>query len=216
MQPATHYATAKSYASLPKDRSLAQGNFFHFVAGSERIMKGVDAPIIPVNLDGVWGSIFSFERGRFLWKVPRRIPYSVTVSFGSATASDSTAPSIRAAVQELHTDAFARRKRSMKTLDRAFVRAARQRPWQFFMADGKTPQVSFASALTKTVFIARRLRREIGEQPMVGLLLPPSVGGALTNYALMLMGRHAGKSELHVNQRHHCRSRKLPSVESTW
>ncbi len=24
---------------------------------------------------------------------------------------------------------------------------------------------------------------------MVGLLLPPSVGGALTNYALMLMGR---------------------------
>ncbi len=24
---------------------------------------------------------------------------------------------------------------------------------------------------------------------MIGLLLPPSVGGALTNYALMLMGR---------------------------
>ncbi len=34
-------------------------------------MKGVDVPIIPVNLDGVWGSIFSFERGRFLWKIPR-------------------------------------------------------------------------------------------------------------------------------------------------
>ena len=165
------------------------GQLLPFRRGLERIMKGVDAPIIPVNLDGVWGSIFSFERGRFLWKVPRRIPYSVTVSFGSAMASDSTAPSIRAAVQELHTDAFARRKRSMKTLDRAFVRSARQRPWQFFMADGKTPQVSFASALTKTVFIARRLHREIGEQPMVGLLLPPSVGGALTNYALMLMGR---------------------------
>lgn len=165
------------------------GQLLPFRRGLERIMKSVDAPIIPVNLDGVWGSIFSFERGRFLWKVPRRIPYSVTVSFGSAMASDSTAPSIRAAVQELHTDAFARRKRSMKTLDRAFVRAARQRPWQFFMADGKTPKVSFASALTKTVFIARRLRREIGEQPMVGLLLPPSIGGALTNYALMLMGR---------------------------
>jgi acyl-[acyl-carrier-protein]-phospholipid O-acyltransferase/long-chain-fatty-acid--[acyl-carrier-protein] ligase len=165
------------------------GQLLPFRRGLERIMKGVDAPIIPVNLDGVWGSIFSFERGRFLWKVPRRIPYSVTVSFGSAMASDSTAPSIRAAVQELHTDAFARRKGSMKTLDRAFVRAARQRPWQFFMADGKTPKVSFGSALTKTVFIAGRLRKLVGEQPMVGLLLPPSVGGALTNYALMLMGR---------------------------
>jgi acyl-[acyl-carrier-protein]-phospholipid O-acyltransferase/long-chain-fatty-acid--[acyl-carrier-protein] ligase len=46
-------------------------------------MKDVHVPIIPVNLDGMWGSIFSFERGRFLWKVPRRIPYSVTVSFGN-------------------------------------------------------------------------------------------------------------------------------------
>ncbi len=165
------------------------GQLLPFRRGLERIMKGVDAPIIPVNLDGVWGSIFSFERGRFLWKVPHRIPYSVTVSFGAAMASDSTAPSIRAAVQELHTDAFARRKRSMKTLDRAFVRAARQRPWQFFMADGKTPRVSFGSALTKTVYIAGRLRKVVGEEPMVGLLLPPSVGGALTNYALMLMGR---------------------------
>jgi len=79
----------------------------------------------------------------------------------------------------------------MKPLDRAFVHTARQRPWQFFMADGKTPKVSFGSALVKTVYIARRLQPQIGEQPMIGLLLPPSVGGALTNYALMLTGRVA-------------------------
>ena len=57
------------------------------------------------------------------------------------------------------------------------------------MADGKTPNVTFGSALIKTMYIARRLRSQIGEQPMVGILLPPSVGGALTNYALMLLGR---------------------------
>jgi len=38
----------------------------------------------PVALDGVWGSIFSFQKGRFLWKLPRRIPYRVTVNFGKA------------------------------------------------------------------------------------------------------------------------------------
>jgi acyl-[acyl-carrier-protein]-phospholipid O-acyltransferase/long-chain-fatty-acid--[acyl-carrier-protein] ligase len=165
------------------------GQLLPFRRGLERIMKGVQAPIIPVNLDGVWGSIFSFERGRFLWKMPQRIPYGVTVSFGAPMASDSTAIAIRAAVQELQAEASHRRKPHMQTLDRAFVRAARQRPFQFFMADGKTPHVSFGSALTKTMYVARRLRRQIGEQPMVGLLLPPSVGGALTNYALMLMGR---------------------------
>ena len=165
------------------------GQLLPFRHGLERIMKGVDVPIIPVNLDGVWGSIFSFERGRFLWKLPRRIPYRVTVSFGRPMPPTSTAAEVRAEVQELQAAAFEMRKPHMETLDRAFVRTARQRPWQFFMADGKTPRVSFGSALLKAVYIARRLRRQIGQQPMIGLLLPPSVGAALTNYALMLMGR---------------------------
>jgi acyl-[acyl-carrier-protein]-phospholipid O-acyltransferase/long-chain-fatty-acid--[acyl-carrier-protein] ligase len=121
--------------------------------------------------------------------MPRRIPYRVTVSFGNPMPPTSTAVEVRSAVQELQATAFETRKSSMKTLDRAFLRTARQRPWRFFMADGKTPRVSFGSALNKTVYISRRLWRHIGEQPMVGVLLAPSVGGALTNYALMLMGR---------------------------
>src|SRR5579863_3537813 len=165
------------------------GQMLPFRRGMERIMKGVDAPIVPVNLDGVWGSIFSFERGRFLWKIPRRIPYPVTVSFGTPMPPTSSALTVRAAVQELQAEAFRERKHRMRTLDRAFVRTARRFPLRFMMADGKTPRVSFFSALTKTIFIARRLRPAIGDRQMIGLLLPPSVGGALTNYALTLLGR---------------------------
>jgi acyl-[acyl-carrier-protein]-phospholipid O-acyltransferase/long-chain-fatty-acid--[acyl-carrier-protein] ligase len=167
------------------------GQLLPFRRGLERIMKGVEAPIIPVNLDGVWGSIFSFERGRFLWKMPRRIPYPVTVSFGQPMPPASPGIAVRRAVQELQAEAFQQRKRRMRTLDRAFVRTARRFPLRFMMADGKTPRVTFGSALTKAVYIARRLRPLIGEQQMVGLLLPPSVGGALTNYALMMLGRIA-------------------------
>jgi acyl-[acyl-carrier-protein]-phospholipid O-acyltransferase / long-chain-fatty-acid--[acyl-carrier-protein] ligase len=170
------------------------GQMLPFRRGLERIMKDVAVPIIPVNLDGVWGSIFSFERGRFLWKMPHHIPYHVTVSFGKPMPHTSTAIELRAAVQELQAVAFEARKPRMRALDRAFVHTARLHPLQFFMADGKTPRVSFASALGKTVYIARRLRRQVAristnDQPMIGLLIPPSVGGALTNYALMLMGR---------------------------
>jgi acyl-[acyl-carrier-protein]-phospholipid O-acyltransferase / long-chain-fatty-acid--[acyl-carrier-protein] ligase len=167
------------------------GQMLPFRRGLERIMKGVAVPIIPVNLDGVWGSIFSFDRGRFLWKMPRRIPYPVTVSFGKPMPSTATAVELRRAVQELQADAFQQRKGRMTTLDRSFVRTARRFPFRFMMADGKTPKVTFGSALTKTIYIARRLRKQIGERPMVGMLLPPSVGGALTNYALMLLGRVA-------------------------
>src|SRR5262249_15604190 len=51
------------------------GQMLPFRKGMERIIRGVNAPIIPVNLHGVWGSIFSFEREKFLWKAPRRMPY---------------------------------------------------------------------------------------------------------------------------------------------
>ncbi len=120
------------------------GQLLPFRRGLERIMKGVDVPIIPVNLDGVWGSIFSFERGRFLWKMPRRIPYPVTVSFGKPMPPTSTAiAGARARCRSCRPRHSQRRKRRMKTLDRAFVRTARRHPLRFMMADGKTPRVSF-------------------------------------------------------------------------
>jgi acyl-[acyl-carrier-protein]-phospholipid O-acyltransferase/long-chain-fatty-acid--[acyl-carrier-protein] ligase len=165
------------------------GQLLPFRRGLERIMKDVDVPIIPVSLDGIWGSIFSFERGRFLWKMPRHIPYPVTVTFGQHMPSTSTALEVRSEVQELQAAAFERRRQGMRTLDRSFVRSARLHPFRFMMADGKYPKVSFGSALVKTMFIAGRLKQKIGREPMVGILLPPSVGGALTNYALMLLGR---------------------------
>jgi len=163
------------------------GQLLPFRRGFERIMKGISVPIVPVNLDGVWGSIFSFDRGRFLWKTPRQIPYSVTVSFGTPMAANSTAAEVRRAVQELQSEAFSLRKQSMTTLDASFVHSARLHPMRFMMADGRTPKVRFGSALIKTVFLARRLRKYWAGQEMVGILLPPSVGGALVNYAASLL-----------------------------
>src|SRR5208282_633608 len=97
------------------------GQLLPFRRGFERIMKDVDAPIIPICLDGVWGSIFSFEKGRFLWKVPRYFPYPVTVCFGKPMPPDSTPFAVRQAVQELNTLAWEHRKSKMLTLHRSFV-----------------------------------------------------------------------------------------------
>ena len=165
------------------------GELLPFRRGLERILKGVDAPIIPVNLDQVWGSIFSFEKGRFLWKLPRRIPYPVTVSYGPPLPPTATAAEVRQAVQELHSEAFQHRKEQMRTLHRAFLHTARRHPFRFLMADGRVPRLGFGAALTRTVFLARRLRKVWQGQKMVGILLPPSVPGALVNFAALLMGK---------------------------
>jgi len=165
------------------------GQMLPFRHGFERIMKGVDAPIIPVHLDNVWGSIFSFEGGRFLWKMPRRIPYPVTVSFGTPMPSDATAPEVRQAVQELQTAAYSHRKKRMKPLGRLFLETARRHPFRFAMADARVPKMRFHEARTRTVFLARRLRPLWKDERMVGILLPPSVPAALVNFAAVLSGK---------------------------
>ena len=174
---------------FPEGQMTRIGQMLPFRRGMERIVKGVEVPIIPVNLGGVWGSIFSFERGRFLWKLPHRIPYPVTVTFGKPMPTETSAQEVRQAVQELGAEAYKFRKRYMRTLHRSFVHTARRHPFRFAMADGRTPKVTFGKALTSTVFLARRLRSVWVEQDMVGLLLPPSVPGALINLAALLMGK---------------------------
>ena len=165
------------------------GQLLPFRRGFERIMEGVEAPIVPVALDGVWGSIFSFEKRRFVWKWPRRIPYPVTVSFGQPMPPTATASEIRQVVQELLASAWPERRRNMRPLHRAFVRSARRHPFRFAMADSQSTRLRFGSALVKAVYLARRLKKGWAGQKMVGLLLPPSVPGALVNFASMLLGK---------------------------
>jgi acyl-[acyl-carrier-protein]-phospholipid O-acyltransferase/long-chain-fatty-acid--[acyl-carrier-protein] ligase len=181
------------------------GHLLPFRRGFERIMKNVEAPIIPVALDGVWGSIFSFERGRFLWKFPHRRGRPITINYGKPMPHNSTPFEVRQTVQELMAEAWTYRKTGMKTLHRAFVRTARKHPFRFAMADAHNKKVNFISALMRTIFLARRLekiwesgntsplskQRNVGavQSEMVGLLLPPSVPGALVNFAAMLCGK---------------------------
>jgi acyl-[acyl-carrier-protein]-phospholipid O-acyltransferase / long-chain-fatty-acid--[acyl-carrier-protein] ligase len=165
------------------------GQMLPFRRGMERIMKGVDAPIVPVNLDGVWGSIFSFERGRFLWKLPRSIPYPVTVSFGASMPPTSTTFEVRQAVQNLQTEAYRHHKKRMSTLHRELVSTAHRHPFRFAMGDKRRPRMKWGSALLASVLLARRLRKVWAGQEMVGILLPPSVPGALVNFAATLSGK---------------------------
>jgi acyl-[acyl-carrier-protein]-phospholipid O-acyltransferase/long-chain-fatty-acid--[acyl-carrier-protein] ligase len=79
------------------------GELLEFHRGFERIMKGNSAPIVPVALVGVWGSIFSFEGGKFFWKWPKRFPYHVTVRYGKNLPPTATPDEVRLAVDNLIT-----------------------------------------------------------------------------------------------------------------
>ena len=76
-------------------------------------MKDVDAPIIPVALDGVLGSATSFEHGQ-MRRLPARMPHPVTVSFGAPMPSTASPVQVREAVQALIADAWQHRRARME------------------------------------------------------------------------------------------------------
>lgn len=95
------------------------GGLRPFRRGFEHLMKGIattgnsvpsadngsakpaSAPIVPVSLTGLWGSLFSFSGGKFLWKKPGKVPRRVCVRFGKPLAATATAEEAQKAVEAL-------------------------------------------------------------------------------------------------------------------
>ena len=165
------------------------GQMLRFRKGFERIIKGLSAPVIPVHLDRVWGSVFSFAGGSLFFKVPRRLPYPVTVSFGAPLPSSSGANAVRQAVSALGAEAFRLRLAELPPLGLAFARAAKRRRFRPALADSGKEQVSFAGALLKSLALGEALRARLPGTAPVAVLLPPCVGAAVANLAVVLEGR---------------------------
>jgi acyl-[acyl-carrier-protein]-phospholipid O-acyltransferase/long-chain-fatty-acid--[acyl-carrier-protein] ligase len=165
------------------------GHLLPFKRGLERIVGGSEVPIIPVHLDRVWGSIFSFKDGRFFWKRPSLLPHPVTVSFGAPLPPSATTYQVRQAVQELGSEAARHRRRPGDLLHGKFIRMAKRRWLSFCMADTTGVELTFGRALIAARLMASWLRRNTTDQRMIGVLLPASAGGALANIAIALAGK---------------------------
>jgi acyl-[acyl-carrier-protein]-phospholipid O-acyltransferase/long-chain-fatty-acid--[acyl-carrier-protein] ligase len=167
------------------------GNLLPFRRGFERMVEGLDVPVIPVYLDRVWGSVFSFKRGKFFWKLPERLPYPVTVSFGTPLPSTVTAAEARLAIMELGSEAMVHRRRPSDLLHAAFMRSAKRSWRRPAMADSTGRKLTYGRALVGALLVGRAITRRAAGQEMVGLLLPSSVGGALANIGALCAGKVA-------------------------
>ena len=63
---------------FPEGGLSRTGQVQAFKPGMMKILQDTTAPVIPVFLEGLWGSIFSFKGGKFFWKWPERIPYPMS------------------------------------------------------------------------------------------------------------------------------------------
>ena len=165
------------------------GILLSFKSGFEHIVKGSNYPIIPVYLGGAWGSIFSYYHGKVFWRLPLSFPYPVTILFGKPLPATASSADVRQPVLELSCDYFADRKAARRPLGEHFIRTARENWHRNAISDSSGTTLTFGGTLTGALAFANEIAKRTEGQEMVGLLLPPSVGGVLANLAVTLLGK---------------------------
>lgn len=173
---------------FPEGSITRTGQLQAFKPGLRKIVQGNDAPIVPVYLNGMWGSIFSFSGGRFFRKWPTLPRRSLTLHIGEPVPNDTPLDLLRSRVLELNAQATVENRQDYPILARSVIRTWRRRGRGLQIADSSGAEVGGREALIRALALRRALRREVFEdgETNVGVLLPPSAGAVITNVSLAL------------------------------
>ncbi len=160
-----------------------------FKKGLEVIMRGVDCPIIPTYIHGMWGSPLSYSNGPLFSHLPDLKKRVVDVSFGPHMNPQSSAYEARQAVSEVGSDLLTELNSELPILPVEFIRVCRKNWGTFGLADSSGKELKFGRMLIGAVALAEAIRPHVEGQKYVGLMVPTSVGASLANFAVGLLGK---------------------------
>src|SRR5882724_1262237 len=172
---------------FPEGQLERRGVLLRLQRGYELIARHSKAQVVPVWLDQLWGSIFSFQGGRFFTKFPKRFPYPVTIAFGKplqAEAADNA--TVREELLKLGEFCFSRRPSLDRHLAEECVRGLKRRRFATAVIDGTDQsQLSRAKLLGAAAALSRYLRKEFPDE-RIAIVLPASKASMLANLAVTL------------------------------
>lgn len=173
---------------FPEGGITRNGQLQAFLPGMMKVLNETDAVVVPVYFDGLWGSIFSFSEGRYFWKMPQLRRRRIDVYFGEPLSGVTDPNLARRAVENLGAIALESRKQNMISVSDALIRSCKRRKSKSKLADSLGTDVTGGEALMRALILRRLLRRHVfaADERHVGILMPPLVGGVLTNAAVVL------------------------------
>src|SRR5437667_4227871 len=190
--PAVRLATEKIdegeiVCVFPEGALERTGVLLRLQRGYELIARHANAQVVPVWLDRLWGSIFSFQGGKFFWKLPKQIRYPVTIAFGKpleAKAADTA--TVREELLKLGEFCFSRRPSLDRHLAEQCVRGLKRRPFRTAVTDGTDhTKLSRAKLLGAAAALSRYFRKEFPDE-RIAIVLPASKGSMVANLAVTL------------------------------
>lgn len=184
-------------AMFPEGRISRTGQLMALEKDFVQIAQGASVPVIPVMIDGLWGSVFSFAGKKYLWKSPRLMPTPVFVAFGAPLpAGEVSSARARQSLLDLGAVAFAERPRLRRNLARECVCGLVKQPGRVVVIDRTAERrvVNAATLVAAAAALSRHLRRAVPEK-RIGIVLPPGAGAFIANLAVAC----AGKTPVNLN-----------------
>ena len=103
------------------------GQILPFKRGLDWIFQRIEAPMTPLSIDGMWGSVLSFSEGTSLLKWPRSLRRRrLTLTYGPSLPAGTPASVARLAIQEVAATAVRRRMRTTRRGSRDIPRWCRR------------------------------------------------------------------------------------------
>ena len=187
---AERIAAGEIVCVFPEGELERRGTLLRLQRGYEVIARHAQAQVVPVWLDQLWGSIFSFQGGKFFRKFPKQIPYPVTIAFGKPLASKAAdVATMREELLKLGEFCFSRRPSLERHLAEECVRGLKRRPFATAVIDGiDHSSLSRAKLLGAASALSRHLRKEFPDE-RIAIVLPASKGSMMANLAVILANK---------------------------
>ena len=175
---------------FPEGELTRTGALMGIRHGYELIARHASCPIIPVITDGLWSSIFSYERERYFFKRPKKLRVSILVAFGEPQ-SEIPSDELRKEFSHLSAEAFALRPAFGRSLQEVFFRQLRRHPGKVYLADyamnGK--KLNGFQLLGASIAMGKHLNKTAQGQERIGVILPPGIAGTIVNLGILFAGK---------------------------
>ncbi len=176
---------------FPEGQLTRNGVLQPLKRGIERIMKDLDAPIIPIGIDGAFETAAAVPSGK--WRLSRVLELkrrAINVSIGIPLNAGTPLPVLRRAITHEIAEAFEFRKEDTVPLHRMALQSLKKSPfskrYSDHSTDGLVPNIRL---LIGVYILGTRLKSIWKGQKCVGIFLPPSIGATVINITALTAGR---------------------------
>jgi len=178
----------KAVCLFPEGTISRTGQLSEFKRGYLKAIEGTRAKIVPFYLHGLWGSRFSRSSGFLKEARQSGFKRDIIVAFGKPLAATTSPDELKRRIFDLSFTSWQDYAKTLDTIPVSWLKTAKRMSFQMSATDIIGEPVSNHKFITAVFAFAGLIAKKSPEQN-IGLLIPASVGGAITNMAVLTLGK---------------------------